>query len=288
MSISGIFARIVAMIGGVMILMRRWGADTDTPAFGEAPIIPVAKPQGIPTLKMPTAKGWIGDHVPTPAPGLKVNAFARDLQHPRWIYVLPNNDILVAEALSEPGGITSAFEYAIQSTMKRAGALGVSANRITLFRDKNGTGVGDERHLFLENQNQPFGMAMLNNIFYVGNTDGIVSFPYVDGATKITGTGKKLVDYKPNGHWTRSLLPSPDGRNFTLELAQKPTSRMTGLRPKKAAPPFMFTILKLGKIRFSPVVCAIPLARLGSQRRANYGPLLTNATVWAMKHPPII
>ncbi|MGV8936679.1 MAG: PQQ-dependent sugar dehydrogenase [Allorhizobium sp.] len=214
---SDIFARIVAMIGAMMILMRRWGADTSTPAVGTTPAIPVAKPQGIPTLKMPTAKGWADGHKPTVAPGLAVNAFATGLDHPRWIHVLPNGDVLIAEAMGVDGGrIKTAFDYAIYSTMKRAAAVGVSANRITLLRDANGDGVAEVRHAFMEGLNHPFGMAMLDNTFYVGNTDGVVAFPYSEGATRIDAPGKKLVDFKPAGHWTRSILPSRDGTKLYI------------------------------------------------------------------------
>lgn len=209
---SAIFARIVAIIGGIMILMRRWGVSAEAPAVGGAPIIPEARPQGIPTLKMPTARGWKDGHTPTAAPGLKVNAFAAGLKHPRWIHVLPNGDVLTAEALGVPGGrIKTPFDYAIYSTMKRAAAVGNSPNRITLLRDTDGDGVAETRHVFMDKLNHPFGMAMLDGTFYVGATDGISSYPYVDGAIRIDAPGRKLVDFKPAGHWTRSLLPSPDG-----------------------------------------------------------------------------
>lgn len=191
--------------------MRRWGKDTDEPVFGTNPTIPEAKAQNIPTLKMPTARGWDEGHAPTAAPGLRVDLMAEDLIHPRWIHVLPNNDVLVAEAIQGWGKIRSAFDYAIYSTMKRAAALGHSANRITLFRDTNGDGDFDQRELFLENQNKPFGMAMVNNQFYVGNTDGVVAFPYMDGITSIHGEGERLVEFKPGGHWTRSLLLNKEG-----------------------------------------------------------------------------
>jgi len=206
-----LFARLVAMIGATAILMRRWGTETDAPAIGDAPAIPEATPQKIPTLKMPTAKGWEPGHVPTVAAGLTVNAFAKDLKHPRWIYVLPNNDVLVAEASEVKGEIKTAFDFAIYSTMKRAQAVGISANRISLFRDTDGDGVAETHEIFVENQNQPFGMALVKDTFYVGNTDGIVAFPYTDGATRLTGEGQKLVDFKPGGHWTRSLLVNQDG-----------------------------------------------------------------------------
>jgi len=141
--------------------MRRWGKDNELPAMGSAPQIPEAKAQGIPTLKMPTARGWDSGQKPSTAAGLAVNVFAADLIHPRWIYVLPNDDVLVAEALQAAGPVKSAFDYAMVSTMKRAAAIGVSANRITLFRDEDGDGVGEVRHTYLSDQPQPFGMAQI-------------------------------------------------------------------------------------------------------------------------------
>jgi glucose/arabinose dehydrogenase len=211
MSLSGIFARLVAMIGAGAILLRRLEGGAHEPALGSAPAIPAAKPQGIPTLKMPTARGWSQGRTPVAAPGLKVNAFATGLKHPRWIHALPNGDVLVAEALNVAGPIKTAFDYAMFSTMKRAAAVGISPNRITLLRDADGDGVAETRETFLDGLNQPFGMALLGETFYVGNTDGVVAFPYAAGARRITTPGRKLAQFKPGGHWTRSLLASPDG-----------------------------------------------------------------------------
>ncbi|MCA1409477.1 sorbosone dehydrogenase family protein, partial [Ensifer sp. BRP08] len=216
MGLSDIFGRLIAVIGAVVIFLRRQEGDSLEPAYGSEPKIPRAKPQGIPTLKMPTAKGWSAEQVPTAAAGLKVNAFAAGLKHPRWIHVLPNGDVLVAEALSEPGGIKSAFDYAMFSTMKRAAAVGASPNRITLLRDADGDGVAEIRTAFLEGLNQPFGMALLGDRLYVGNTDGVVAFPYETGDTRISATGRKLTDFKAGGHWTRSLLASRDGRKLFI------------------------------------------------------------------------
>ncbi len=143
--------------------------------------------------------------------GLKVNAFAAGLKHPRWIELLPNGDVLTAEALFLPSrNRRGLFDYAMYSTMKRAAAIGVSPNRITLLRDANGDGVAETRETFMEKLNQPFGMALLGETFYVGATDGVSAYPYKRGDTKITAAGKKLASFKPGGHWTRSLLLSPD------------------------------------------------------------------------------
>src|SRR6202140_1092700 len=217
MSLSGIFARIVALIGAAALLWRRLQGTAPEPAWGSAPVVPVAKPQGaIPTLKMPTARGWTDGQIPVAAPGLKVNAFATGLKHPRWIEVLPNGDVLVAESNQVAGPTRSVFSYAMQATMRRARALGVSANRITLLRDADGDGIAERREVFMERLNQPFGMALLGDTFYVGNTDGVVAFPYAAGADRITAPGRKLTTFKPGGHWTRSLLPSPDGQKLFI------------------------------------------------------------------------
>lgn len=215
MSLSGIFAQFVALLGGAALRWRRLQGDEPAPAWGSAPTVPVAKPQGaLPTLKMPSAKGWSDGQKPVAAPGLKVNAFATGLQHPRWINVLPNGDVLIAESNQVAGPARSVFSYAMQATMRRARALGDSANRITLLRDPDGDGVAERRETFMEGLNQPFGMALLGDTFYVGNTDGVMAFPYVAGADRITVSGKRLTTFKPSGHWTRSLLPSADGKKL--------------------------------------------------------------------------
>src|SRR5246127_1389460 len=159
MTFSRIFAQFVTLIGGVALRWRRLQGVPQKAAWGNAPEIPTAKPQGaLPTLKMPAAGGWRGDEKPVAAPGLTVNAFATGLKHPRWIDVLPNGDVLVAESNQVAGPTRSVFSYAMQATMRRAAALGISANRITLLRDANGDGVAEQRKIFMEGLNQPFGM----------------------------------------------------------------------------------------------------------------------------------
>jgi len=213
---TSLMARGVALVGQAALAWRKaTQGDTPPPAIGGAPYIPTARPQGaVPTLKMPTARGWAPGHVPTAAPGLTVNAFATDLKHPRWIHVLPNGDVTVAEAVAVVRKPKSLFDRAMVATLARAAAIGDSANRITLLRDADGDGVAEVRHAFLEGLTQPFGMAMVDGTFYVGNTDGVVAFPYTAGTTRITSAGKPLVSFKPGGHWTRSLLASPDGRKL--------------------------------------------------------------------------
>jgi glucose/arabinose dehydrogenase len=231
MSFSGIFAQLVAVIGAIAVGIRRRTGGTPEPAWGSAPAIPAAKPQGnIPTLKMPTAQGWTKGQTPVAAVGLKVNAFATGLKHPRWIQVLPNGDVLVAESSNVARAVMrNIFDYAMTATMRRAGAVGVSANRITLLRDADGDGVAEIQEVFLENLNQPFGMALLGDTFYVGNTDGVVAYPYTAGATRITAPGRKLATFKPGGHWTRSLLPSPDGSKLYVGVGSSSNIAENGM-----------------------------------------------------------
>ncbi len=212
MSFSSMFARVVALVGGGAVALRRLRDGDPTPAWGSAPAIPAAKPQGaVPTLKMPTAQGWAPGQVPMAAPGLKVNAFARNLDHPRWIYCLPNGDVLIAESSTVPGPVKTVFGLATRATMQRAGAIVPSANRITRLRDADGDGVAEIQAPFMEGLNQPFGMALVGDTFYVGNTDGVMAFPYAKDATRIDAPGKRVTTFKPGGHWTRSLLVSQDG-----------------------------------------------------------------------------
>jgi glucose/arabinose dehydrogenase len=251
LNLSDSFARVVALIGGTALLVRRLTEGAHEPAWGSSPAIPAARPQGnIPTLKMPTAKGWTAGQTPVAAPGLTVNAFAAGLDHPRWIQALPNGDVLVAEAMNEPrAAMRKLFDYAMVSTMRRADAVGVSANRITLLRDADGDGVAETREVFLEGLNQPFGMALLGDTFYVGNTDGLVAFPYTAGATRITAPGQKLAEFKPGGHWTRSLLPSPDGRKLYVGVGSSSNIAENGMAAEEGRAAIHEFDLASGQIR---------------------------------------
>ena len=222
MDLSSVFAQLVAQVGNAAIVWRRLQGSVREQAIGTVPTIPAARPQGrLPTLKMPTAQGWAAGHKPTAAPGLEVNAFASGLKHPRWIALLPNGDVTVAEALQSAGKPQSLFEHAMISTMKRAAAVGVSPNRITLLRDADGDGVAEVRETLLAGLAQPFGMALVGDTFYVGNTDGVVAFAYTSGATRITTPPRQLTTYRPGGHWTRSLLASQDGRKLYVGVGSQ-------------------------------------------------------------------
>src|SRR5690606_5522796 len=130
--------------------------------------------------------GWKPGETPDVASGLKVTAFASGLKHPRWAYVLPNGDVLVAESASLPSTVRGFRDYAMNRVMRRAGATRPSANQITLLRDADGDGVPELREVFLSNLSQPFGMALVGDTLYIGNTDSVVAFPYETGQTRIT------------------------------------------------------------------------------------------------------
>ncbi len=227
MSHSSFVAETVALVGRAALTLRRLRDGSHTPqAVGAQPHIPQARPQGaIPTLKMPTAQGFALGQLPTAAAGLRVCAYALNLDHPRWLHVLPNGDVCVAESRQPAGTPRTLFSLAIQSTMRRAAAVGESANRITLLRGVDAQGTAAERHVLLEGLNQPIGMALREHTgqhtFYVGNTDGVLAFAYTPGATRITGQGKSLASFKTQGHWTRSLLLSPDGSRLYVGVGSQ-------------------------------------------------------------------
>lgn len=197
-----LIAKATALVGGTVAFVRRMGSPS-LQAFGATPDIPEARKQGIMTLKMPVAEGWKDGRLPTCAPGLTVNAFASGLDHPRWIEVLPNGDVLVAESKEQAAPPKTLMDHATQATMRRVKAIGESANRVTLWRDADGDGKAEIRMVFVENQNQPFGMALVGHRFYLGNTDGIRVFDYNPGDTALFGSGEMLVEFKPHGKGRR-------------------------------------------------------------------------------------
>jgi glucose/arabinose dehydrogenase len=186
-----------------------------TAGMGPAPVLPEPNRTLIPTVKVADAIGWLGS-APTPAAGLQVAPFADNLDHPRWLYVLPNGDVLVAETNAPPRpkegkGFKAAF---MKMFMKKAGAAVPSANRITLLRDADGDGIAETRTVFVSGLNSPFGMALVGDDFYVADTDAVLRFPYRAGETHIAAAGTRLIDLpagERNHHWTKSLIASPDG-----------------------------------------------------------------------------
>jgi glucose/arabinose dehydrogenase len=183
---------------------------------GPNPTLPEPEQQTIPTVQVATAKGWPAGAKPIPATEVAVNAFASGLSHPRWIHVLPNGDVLVAEsnAPERPDQGKGIKGKVMKKMMGKAGAAVPSANRISLLRDADGDGVAEFRSALLQNLNSPFGMALVGSDLYVANTDAIVKFPYSTGATQITAAGTKLTDLPAgtlNHHWTKNIIADASG-----------------------------------------------------------------------------
>jgi glucose/arabinose dehydrogenase len=189
------------------------------PGFGPSPTLPAPTKSLVPTVDIAPAKGWSSGQTPIAATGFKVAPFAAQLDHPRWLYVLPNGDVLVAESNAPPRpedakGIKGA---AMKQVMKKAGAAVPSANRISLLRDTNGDGVADSRTKFIEGLNSPFGMALVGDDLYIANTDAIVHFKYTAGATQLAGPGKRRFELPGgplNHHWTKNIIASSDARKL--------------------------------------------------------------------------
>jgi glucose/arabinose dehydrogenase len=191
--------------------------------IGPEPQLPPPDKGLFPTVAIAEAKGWPSGATPVAALGTAVSAFATGLDHPRWLYVLPNGDVLVAETNAPPNrnnrpGIKGWFFKYFQ---KKAGGAVPSANRITLLRDRDGDGVADIRSVFLDSLNSPFGMALVGSDFYVANTDAVVRFPYVENKLQITAAGTRLVALpagRINHHWTKGLVASPDGSKLYVSV----------------------------------------------------------------------
>jgi glucose/arabinose dehydrogenase len=185
-------------------------------SIGPNPTLPEPEKKAIPVVQIAEAKGWPPGMGPKAPAGVQVTAFASGLQHPRWLYALPNGDVLVAETAAPPRpedgkGIRGAVQ---KKMMEKAGSVVPSANRITLLRDANGDGIAEQKTDFLTGLNSPFGMALIGNDLYVANTDAIVKFAYVSGATSITTPGTKLTDLpggELNHHWTKNIIANKAG-----------------------------------------------------------------------------
>lgn len=210
----------------IMVCLGGCGESAKLPltaGMGPTPELPAPVQTLLPTVNVAPAKGWPPEEKPIAATGFTVQAFADQLDHPRWIYVLPNGDVLIAETNAPPrpddaNGIKGWFATLF---MKKAGAHTPSANRITLLRDNNRDGVADLRTNFLEHLNSPFGMALVDNTFYVANTDNVMAFPYRQGQTQISSNGLKLVDLPAgtiNHHWTKNLIASADGSKLYVSV----------------------------------------------------------------------
>jgi len=227
----------LAAAGLTLVTLSACGEVATLPVesgMGPNPKLPAPNTTLIPTVNTAKAVGWIAGTQPVAAAGLGVNAFASGLDHPRWLYVLPNGDVLVAETNAPPkpeeasGGLK---EWASGIVMKRAGAKTPSANRITLLRDTDHDGVADTRSVLLQGLNSPFGMALVGNQLYVANADAVLRFPYEPGQTQISAAGVKVTDLPAgiNHHWTKNLIASPDGSKLYVSVGSNSNVAENGM-----------------------------------------------------------
>jgi glucose/arabinose dehydrogenase len=212
LSLSGV-ALLSACAAGVI-------AQSALPGVGPSPQMPAPQKSLLPTVNIAKAEGWPEGAMPKAPPGFRVTALAKGLDHPRWVYTLPNGDVLVAESNKPPPqeGAKNVHAEGIRGKvmgwfMKRAGAGTPSANRITLLRDADGDGVAEVRTVFLSGLFSPFGMALVGNELFIANADAIVKVPYQAGQTSIAGTPVKVTDLPAgaNHHWTKNIIASSDG-----------------------------------------------------------------------------
>jgi glucose/arabinose dehydrogenase len=203
--------------------------------YGPHPELAAPVEKWVPTLHIAAAKGWGAYGAPQGAPGTAVTALARGLQHPRWLYVLPNGDVLVAESDApvrpdDGKGIAGKIGNYV---MKRAGSgTKPSANQITLLREQTGGGGGIERHVFLQGLNSPMGMALVGNSLYVADTDALLRFPYKTGDTEIRAQSMQVTVLPAgtvNHHWTKSLIASTDGKSLYVGVGSNSNAAENGL-----------------------------------------------------------
>ena len=206
--------------------------------IGDAPQLPTPNPTWIPTVNIAPAVGWPNGTAPTAAAGFQVQAFAAGLDHPRWLYVLPNGDVLVAEsnAPSKPQDGRGIKGAVMKSVMKKAGAGVPSANRIALLRDTDGDGIAETRSVLLDGLNSPFGLSLVQDRLYIANTDALVVVPYRNGATRIDAA-PRLVAALPAGpinhHWTKNVIASPDGLHLYVTVGSNSNVAENGMAAER-------------------------------------------------------
>ena len=212
-------------VAAIALALAGCGEDARLPVsagLGPDPTLPPPQESLIPTVNIAPARGWAEGERPVPAQGLHVAEFAGGLDHPRWLYVLPNGDVLVAESNAPESTGTGGLRGWIMGLIKkRAGAATVSADRITLLRDGNGDGVAEHSSVFLDGLHSPFGMALIGESLYVANTDAVLRFPYKEGQTRIDAQGENIADLPAgdiNQHWTKNLLASRDGKRLYVAI----------------------------------------------------------------------
>ena len=229
---------IVILLSSSISLLIACGEMASLPVskgMGTKPNLPTPNKTLIPTVNIAPAIGWSNELKPQSVEGTQVNAFASGLNHPRWLTVLPNGDVLVAEtnAPPKPPSESSVKGWVMKMVMKRAGAGVPSPNRILLLRDSDNDGLADKKLVFLEGLNSPFGMALVGNYLYVANADALVRFNYSENDEKITGIGEKIIDLPGgpiNHHWTKNVIANTDGTKLYVTVGSNSNVAERGMQ----------------------------------------------------------
>lgn len=226
---------LLIVVGSLLLLCACTPKSKIEPlaGYGSNPVLPAPNKELLPTVNIAPAIGWSNNAKPTAGQGLLVKVFANQLQHPRWLYVLPNGDVLVAEtnAPSRTKGSFSLRGWVAAKVMKKAGAGVPSPDRIILLRDTNNDGEADKRTIFLKGLHSPFGMALIGETLYVANADAILAFTYHEGDEVINSVGTKLIDLPSgiNHHWTKNIMPSEDGTKLYVTVGSNSNVAEKGL-----------------------------------------------------------
>ena len=222
--------------------------------FGPNPELPPPRSSFLPTLSVPKAEPWRDGGGPIAAPGFAVQAFARGLEHPRWLHVLPNGDVLVAEtnAPAQPEDKKGVRGWVMGLVKKRVGAAEPSPNRITLLRDEDGDGIAETRTRLLEGLNSPFGMALAGKYLYVAEADSLLRFDYRAGATRIDGEPKRLSDLPGgprNHHWTKNVIANRDGSLLYVAVGSNSNVAENGMTEEERRAAILEIDAKSGRSR---------------------------------------
>jgi glucose/arabinose dehydrogenase len=229
---------LLIMCAGALVACGESSTLQVSDGTGPSPKLPEPNKTLIPTVNIAPAIGWPEGAKPTAAAGTQVAAFAEGLDHPRWLYVLPNGDVLVAEtnAPPKPDDSKGIRGWVMEKVMGRAGAGVPSPNRITLLRDADHDGIAETRTVFLANLNSPFGMALVGNDLYVADSDKLLRFPYQPGETTIKDAGTKVVDLPGgsiNHHWTKNVVASKDGSKLYVSVGSNSNVGENGLQAEE-------------------------------------------------------
>ncbi len=240
MKINSLVLTLVVSLVIVLVVIAGFsifGGPAALPAssgYGPNPELPTPNKRLIPVVNPPNATGWADGEKPAAAEGMEVAAFASGLDHPRWLYILPNGDVLVAESnapADRPDDAKGIKGWLFKVFKEKSGGGVPSADRITLLRDADGDGVAETKSVFIDGLTSPFGMVLVGDTFYVANTDAVVSFPYAEGKTEITVEPTKIIDLPAgtiNHHWTKGLIASANGTKLYVSVGSNSNAAENG------------------------------------------------------------